>query len=92
MADYINREKLLKEQFSKDRYLLYYGDAYILVDDIKSAPSIDAVEVVRCKDCKFYVDGYLCCKLGLCVENDYLCSKLGVCVENDFFCKWGEKE
>ena len=55
------------------------------VDDIKGevedAPTVDAVEVVRCKDCKWFVpdgDGW-----GTCVED---ASKW----EEDGFCSWGE--
>ena len=28
--------------------------AYVLVEDIRNAPTVDAVEVIRCKDCKHY--------------------------------------
>ena len=27
---------------------------YVSIEDISNAPTVDAVEVVRCKDCKWY--------------------------------------
>ena len=50
---------------------------------IEAEPTVDAVEVVRCKDCKWYVpdgDGW-----GTCVED---CSKW----EEDGYCSWGERK
>lgn len=48
---------------------------------IESAPTIDAVPVVRCKDCKYYKpDEYECgCDYGL------------PCVKADDFCSYGER-
>lgn len=49
-------------------------------DDILSMPSADAVEVVRCKDCKYH-------KRGVCEVENYF-----VMTDNDFYCARGEKE
>lgn len=46
---------------------------------IAHTPTINAVEVVRCKDCKWYDSAF------------YVCSKCGVCVDRDFFCADGER-
>ena len=44
----------------------YSEDGYLVVDvpDIDDAPTIDAVPIVRCKDCKYGIDwdGRLGCK------------------------------
>ena len=49
--------------------------------DINNAPTVDAVEVVRCKECKFYSEDEKWCEwLGLC----------GAFNENDF-CSHGER-
>ena len=32
----------------------WYGDTWQFMRDIDNAPTIDAVPVVRCKDCKFH--------------------------------------
>lgn len=31
-----------------------FWDEAVLTSDIKNAPTVDAVEIVRCKDCKHY--------------------------------------
>ena len=51
---------------------------------IETAPTIDAVPVVRCRDCQWfdangdYYDAY--------------CDKNGISVEEDFFCADGERK
>lgn len=56
--------------------------AFIMTTEmIQDAPTIDAVPVVRCKDCKYYKpDEYECgCDYGL------------PCVKADDFCSYGER-
>ncbi len=50
---------------------------------LKEQPTVDAVFVVRCKECRFYGtnDDYYD---GCCVKND-------LCVEEDFYCADGER-
>lgn len=58
------------------------ADGFLLArDDVKQAPTIDAVEVVRCKDCKYYESK---CDYPFCyyTENN---------VETDDYCSFGEK-
>lgn len=50
----------------------------MLIDKIANAPSIDAVQVVRCKDCKYYK------------ENTLACSRYGL--EDDDYCSWAERK
>lgn len=89
MADYIDREELLKEKFSIG--LSFYEELdgvkpkyAVLEKDILNAPSVDAVKVVRCKDCKHRTlkkgQGYWCNRLSMFASN------------GDFFCRWGEKK
>lgn len=49
---------------------------------VAAAPTVDAVEVVRCKDCKYTrkVYGRLLCKYGTCT---------GCILRDDFFCANG---
>ena len=54
----------------------------VVVEDIDNAPTVDAVEVVRCKDCKHWADGVSgctdhvkCCKIGY-----YMVGENGYCV------------
>lgn len=64
-------------QFALNRY----GNT-LIPNDIKSFPTVDAVEVVRCKDCKHCQhDAY-----GLWCFNDYERS-----LQPDDFCSYGER-
>ena len=49
--------------------------------DIEEAPTVDAVEVVRCKDCKWYENAF-------CYHHGQKC--LGV--DRDHFCSYGERK
>ena len=49
------------------------------------APTVDAVEVVRCKDCKWYKRKYPW------NGNIYECSYLEAPMDDDDFCSWGER-
>lgn len=51
-------------------------------DDVDNAPSVDAVEVVRCKDCKWR--GELGCAVSIVDESDI--------PNDDDFCAWGERK
>ena len=61
MAEYIEREALLKD-ISESVVFTVRGEkpsleirgANKVIDRIKSAPTADVVEVVRCKECKHY--------------------------------------
>ncbi|MDD6544863.1 MAG: hypothetical protein PUF20_10855 [Clostridiales bacterium] len=60
---------------------------------VNAAPTVDAVPVVRCKDCKYYRNH----PNGLCYlhtepkENERGYSGEEVCVEPDDFCSYGER-
>ena len=49
---------------------------------IKNAPTIDAIEVVRCKDCKYYVEDI----------NRYVCVNGNIDATPTDYCSWGEKD
>lgn len=53
MDDLISREALLKERATA---IEWTGKElhFVSVEDIESTPSVDAVAVVRCKDCKHF--------------------------------------
>ena len=77
----IDADKLLQEiEFDYD---LDYGETLInprdFADAVCDSPTVDAVPVVRCRDCEYiYTDAYgylICVKSGLSSdENDY-CSR-----------------
>ena len=52
---------------------------------IERAPAVDAIEVVRCKSCRFYapVPGF--------EHGDPYCPKIGIYPEPNFFCRDGKR-
>ena len=61
-----------------------FWDEAVLASDIKNAPTVDAVPVVRCKDCKWRYDEM----------DDYCCrSHRGlVRIYENSFCSYGERK
>ena len=61
---------------------------------LKDAPTVDAVEVVRCKDCKWYKEGELlapnkfCFRLMHPTEDRHV----GYNFSDDDFCSYGERK
>ena len=105
MAEYIDREELLQDihesivfsvaRSGKGQTSLELKGANKILDRIKSAPTVDVVEVVRCKDCKHYKtsplfpekQGKYCYKVlkdnGIAVGHGFK--------ENDY-CSYGERK
>lgn len=54
---------------------------------IASAPTVDAVEVVRCKDCDWYREDGSICVNAHCSKSYYGCR-----VRQDQFCSYGERK
>lgn len=81
MSRLIDADKLEKQEYWGNERCFDYVDA----EDIDNAPTVDAVEVVRCKDCKHSWEdlGGLTCSHGVCVD----CVVLG-----DFYCANGERK
>ena len=80
--------KLFDEEYKKTRELIHQGETHLdnLAEGfceagrvIDSIPTADVVEVVRCKDCKWFKGGYLanaCILLGFAIrEPDEFCSR-----------------
>ena len=57
----------------------------LALDEIRHAPTVDAVAVTRCKDCKHSWEDIsgLCCSHGVCVD---------LTVPGDFYCAYGERK
>lgn len=90
MADLIDRNSLIEKLHKRanDWRGTFSGDAYRnAVQMIKKEPAVDAVEVVRCKDCKWWQEnqwsdsGEMMCKCWC----DWLPT------EADDFCSYGER-
>ena len=63
-----------------------FWDEAVLASDIKNAPTVDAVEVVRCRDCLYSTEryGHLKCINGVSYRNTWN--------KPDFFCANGERK
>lgn len=58
--------------------------------DLFDAPTVDAVEVVRCKDCKYYIaDG--CDECVLMSAKSIIAGINNKRWYSDFYCAWGER-
>lgn len=105
MAEYIEREALLKEVADLKKSP-WYNDDYgfgtrqarhegvdCVVDlCIKQAPTVDVVEVVRCKDCKHYKFGKHFTDIKFCQRVPYYAEKGGLNTSDDDFCSYGERK
>ena len=78
-ADKLGIGKANREVFTVPEYADGWNSA---VELIENAPTVDAVEVVRCKDCK-HTDNDVyknpqyqewCCRVGYWVDNDWYCA------------------
>ena len=54
MARLINADKLLTNAIAISNYKGQVAWSAVSTIDILTAPTVDAVEVVRCRDCKHY--------------------------------------
>lgn len=76
----IDADRLLSDRMKSMYYHLPNGDTAIPIIDIEHAPTVDAVEVVRCKDCKFFVSDMEWCE----ADDEHR-------AEPDAFCSWAER-
>lgn len=58
----------------------------VLVGDIDDAPTVDAVEVVRCRDCKHFTEGMA---VGMCKR---IPDKPIIPMPYNAFCAFGERK
>lgn len=75
----IDADALIKEALAEGAY------GYVDAKQIADAPTVYAVEVVRCNDCIHSYDdiGGLVCSYGTCVD----------CIVQDYFyCSYGERK
>ena len=81
MARLIDADALIEEALTEG------ADGYVDAFQIASAPSIDAVPVVRCKDCKYgEVD-------DADLPTQYLCNYHGAdWNDENHFCSYGERK
>ena len=84
MNDLISRSALI-EQFHDIIPVKTYCTVESAVRRIKEAPAVDAVPVVRCRDCKHYERGVCVCP--------YLCVSGAECLypQPEHYCSYGER-
>ena len=105
MADYIDRAALLEqfESFRADekqrkkrtlheRWLRTIG-IDIFAEAVKKFSSVDAVEVVRCKDCIYYKTGEYFKDMKFCfrLKHPKKNKQVGYNYPEDGFCSYGER-
>lgn len=93
MSDLIDKKGLIEYLDGED--LTYIEDFY---NAIRRAPAVDAVEVVRCLDCKYWGD-----EEGIAEGRDFRYARcnvhnhfrygehIGWCPKEDDFCSFGER-
>lgn len=80
-------EKLENEPWNKEVAPYNWAQAYVtLQEELENAPTVDAVPVVRCKDCKYYNTSCCADGFGWCERNGS-----GHGSTDDWFCADGEK-
>ena len=105
MAEYIERERLVKHyENCIDEVKNTNGiaeDFEICLKALKAQPAADVVEVVRCKDCKYFMKDIEIEKTPYGFENEictYGCERLfelsgeWIDVMVDDFCSYGERK
>ena len=98
--EYIDREALLND-ISETVLFSVRGGAELptpemrgsnkVIDRIKSAPTADVVEVVRCKDCMYGEHCYPSKRIGEEAEPAYWCKFMDQIVSVDGYCVYGKK-
>ena len=68
-----------------------FWDEAVLASDIKNAPTIDVVEVVRCRECKHHYWEQEPCH-GKTIHYCNLPHMSGIEVFKEFFCYYGERK
>ena len=100
---------VMEKTESEKRLIDYYylaekiecpGEPLVYWDDIEATPTVDAVEVLRCRDCKYWgdEDGKLQRSDGVlfarCKVHNYLIDgrHTGWCPTENDFCSYGERK
>ena len=80
MARYINADEALR--ISKEGRFMWAHDLTDLEEFLTNVPSVDAVEVVRCKDCIRWMKDVAGCTdfVGRCAYANYMIGATGYCL------------
>lgn len=91
MADYISRQKAIEAIMDLPNCPNGYSDTYdkeCIISTIEEVPTADVVEVVRCKNCKWWKSSFTWNgkDVKVCVKDPYEPSHT-----EDFYCADGER-
>lgn len=78
------------EKFARE-HILDAKERFLILDFLRGCSTVDAVEVVRCKDCKSWTQ-YIACngsKPHRCMNYNAIFYKR---TEPDYFCSYGERK
>lgn len=89
MTRLIDADRLLTDRMKSKYYHLPNGDTAIPIIDIEHSPTIDAVEVVRCRECEYWKCNPNTKNYGVCRKVSY--DDFEVVMEKDDFCSYGER-
>lgn len=67
-------QKILKALYDNRQYSDVTSTLFVAMENIHDLPTVDAVEVVRCKDCKFNVANMAADSLDSTDYSDITCS------------------
>lgn len=90
MAEYIEREELMKFPIRRNHYDKEHGNEHFIngietvLEYAENLPAADVEPVVRCRECKYSYEDISgrCCSHGPCTDWVVL---------DDFFCSQGER-
>ena len=68
---------------TEDRKITLYGAVADFMIMISAMPTVDAVEVVRCADCKYWCEDTLSCTIGNHYDDNWYAED---------FCSYGERK
>lgn len=94
--EYVGREEVIKilehYDLSSGSTLGYHSGAIeCAISEIEMLPAADVVEVVRCKDCKWYSE--LVCGEGKLLGSQGWCNEvMARSMPSNGFCSFGERE
>lgn len=75
-----------------ERLKSYYGDAWRdAQEEIDNAQTVDAVQVIRCKDCKYYEPDLYANPWGVCCHLGWIVNVTGNEVDENGYCYRAER-
>lgn len=89
LIDADNVRDLFDAEFKETRKLILAGGKHLdnLAEGFTEMPTVDAVPVVRCKDCKYAYINSFSASSGVA-----LCTSSGQPMQQDDFCSYGERK